>query len=715
MTRRGKQKVSGLWSQTDALHKKICRGLKRAKPSGLTELLGECQAVAIDTGNYIESYASEDVEALVHVLEQYCEQVYQISLSLTAPPTCQADAVEAILEDYAKKIKKGIRDLKTRTEIVFLPYKMSMWDALESVWRAAVEDARCDVYVVPIPYCDRNEDGSVKEWHYEGGVFPVDVPITDYTKYSLKEHLPDIAYIHNPYDGYNLVTSVAPDYYSTELKKYVRKLVYVPYYYEGAVLSDNHNSLPSLNNMDYIVLSSEEGVRRAAKFQPLEKLLAFGSPKVDRMLSMDGYGMIPEEWKKLSEGRKVILYNVGLLPMLQGRYRSIEKMREVFNVFKERQDVLLWWRPHPLIKASLHRAAPELVGAYEELEKEFLLERIGIYDTGADSNLAVASADAFIGDYSSMIYMFGVTGKPVFYLNQRVLADRAKHSDIAQMLDFEIDGDGNLRFVSEPHGQICRFLVKTGEMEVLGPKTVESSAWQEAAGCQDEAFVWSVAKDGQGITRQKIGTDETETFCGFPEGFYPFVSAFAGGCSAFSFWIMMKEWIYLFPGTANMILKVHRESGEIRPCDLSLPYLEGQRKGTEFTWASNYVCVKKYDEHTIAAVTAYDYSILMIDTRTDEVKRYENRLSAEDGQRYRRAPLEKAVLWGGQTPYVVCEDGLSCCLSDFLDDLGREGAWSKEKQIASFRGYTNNLDGTCGAKVHQYVMEKLEEENNAAI
>ena len=53
-------------------------------------------------------------------------------------------------------------------EAVFLPYKASMWDSLESVWRAAWEDPDCDAYVIPIPYYDRNPDRSLGELHYEG-------------------------------------------------------------------------------------------------------------------------------------------------------------------------------------------------------------------------------------------------------------------------------------------------------------------------------------------------------------------------------------------------------------------------------------------------------------------------------------------------------------------------------------------------------------------
>ena len=55
-----------------------------------------------------------------------------------------------------------------KKEMVFLPYKASMWDSLESVWKAADEDKEhCIAYVMPIPYADLTSEHTVAEWHCE--------------------------------------------------------------------------------------------------------------------------------------------------------------------------------------------------------------------------------------------------------------------------------------------------------------------------------------------------------------------------------------------------------------------------------------------------------------------------------------------------------------------------------------------------------------------
>ena len=63
-------------------------------------------------------------------------------------------------------------------------------DSLESVWKAAEEDEYCDAYVVPIPYYDKNPDGSFREIHYEGNQYPSYVPITSYEDYDIKSNVP---------------------------------------------------------------------------------------------------------------------------------------------------------------------------------------------------------------------------------------------------------------------------------------------------------------------------------------------------------------------------------------------------------------------------------------------------------------------------------------------------------------------------------------------
>ena len=235
------------------------------------EILGNCQDGALQIGSLIETVEGEDC-AVIPKLEAYCELVFQVYEEIGEireagqdTESCQmthkmkvvqvedfagrkniekgqsvkterdievwADRIFADLQKQLSEISRSVKDdIPERLEILFLPYKASMWDSLESIWKAAYADESCDAYVVPIPYYDRNPDGSMGQYHYEGMEFPSYVPITSYSDYDLEKRRPDVIYIHNPYDDHNFVTSVDTAYYSSELKKYTDLLVYIPYY-----------------------------------------------------------------------------------------------------------------------------------------------------------------------------------------------------------------------------------------------------------------------------------------------------------------------------------------------------------------------------------------------------------------------------------------------------------------------------------------------------
>ena len=109
---------------------------------------------------------------------------------------CIRDRIYDELTELGSRIQSEIPDDKR--EVIFLPYKAAMWDALESVWMAACKDDTCIVHVIPIPYFDKNPDGTLGNMHYEGAEYPNYVTITSWEKYDLEEQKPDIAYVHNP-------------------------------------------------------------------------------------------------------------------------------------------------------------------------------------------------------------------------------------------------------------------------------------------------------------------------------------------------------------------------------------------------------------------------------------------------------------------------------------------------------------------------------------
>ena len=220
MRKAQKRQVEEIIRQMEEAHDEMKRCMEKGIAAQAGELLADCQNAAIAIGTLIEDTEGEGHPA-VTVLEEYCELVYQIHECLLSDSSVNTNKIYRSLRQKLIKASAVIRnDIKVRTEAVFLPYKASMWDSLESVWKAAEADPGCDAYVIPIPYFDKNPDGSFKEEHYEGDQYPDYVTVTRYDAFDFGKHMPDVIYIHNGYDDWNLITSVHPDFYSRNLKKY---------------------------------------------------------------------------------------------------------------------------------------------------------------------------------------------------------------------------------------------------------------------------------------------------------------------------------------------------------------------------------------------------------------------------------------------------------------------------------------------------------------
>lgn len=427
-------------------NKKIRSVVERNGQTALAlELLAQCQEGAISLGNMIEKLEGENT-ATIRLLEDYCELVYQYHEKLLQELPVDAGVEYEILKKSINGVESSVRnDISVRKEVVFLPYKASMWDSLESVWKAADADPNCDAYVIPIPYYDKAPDGSFKEMHYEGGLYPKDVPIVWYEDYDFAERRPDVVFFHNIYDDNNRVTSVHPDFYSWKLKQNTEKLVYIPY---GLAVfnSEDKTKIRHFENgcvifaklkADKIILQSEavrqiyiDGMSKkfGKKSRKIweEKMLGIGSPKLDKVLgTRREYLEIPEEWLKVickADGswRKIVFYNTSIGSLLEQDRKMLAKMRAVFKIFKEnREDLVLLWRPHPLIEATISSMRPHLWTAYQEILREYREEGWGIYDDTADLVRAVVLCNAYYGDPSSVVELCEAGGKSVLYQDEK--------------------------------------------------------------------------------------------------------------------------------------------------------------------------------------------------------------------------------------------------------------------------------------------------------
>jgi len=463
------------------------------------DVIVQCQESAIQIGNNIEEIEGEGTY-VVKLLEEYCELIYQVSVALSNQQKTNKilRRTTNILTKISDCINYDLHD--TEKEIVFFTYKAAMWDSLESVWRAVKEDGNSDCYVIPIPYYDKNADGTLGQMHYEDGEYPEYVHLTSWQQYNVAQRHPDVVFINNPYDAHNFVTSVHPDYYAKELIKYTEMLIYIPYF----VCLDDVPRHFCVNagtiHADKVIVQSEE-VRRTyiEEFHKLEienncvgkfgkaeeKFLALGSPKFDKVINTKKEDIVvQDDWNKLiynQDGtqKKVILYNTSIASLLSAKVEYLNKLKCVLKIFEERKDVVLLWRPHPLSEATCLSMRPELLEEYQEIIRQYMQSNYGIYDASSDVNRAMAISDGYYGDMSSLVACYGVIGKPFLIQNVQSLSGEENKS-----LNFEdcLIENNSMWFAATNYNGLFKYNITSDKTEFMGKFPNEDSSGERLYG-----------------------------------------------------------------------------------------------------------------------------------------------------------------------------------------------------------------------------------------
>ena len=449
MRKHVKRDLLEIIKQLEMANETISKKIRVLSQGQATSFLTECQQSALMIGNRIDEDEGEGTRT-VTLLEQYCEEIYSLCVNWDGGQAVEKGVkhIKRLLCKISDSIRYELPDSKM--EVVFLPYKASMWDSLESVWMAARDDENCDEYVIPIPYFDKNPDGSFADMHYEGDLYPDYVPITGYDDYDFEKRHPDVIYIHNPYDGWNSVTSVHPFFYSSNLKQYTEKLVYIPYFVLPEINPDDEEAVkrvehfctvPGVLYADEVIVQSEAirqvyikvlrkylGEEKIKSLHIEDRISGTGSPKTDKVTrTLKSEVKLPEEWERLIKkpdgGRKkIVLYNTSIANFLNQNEKMLAKLKDVLCTFKENQEeIILLWRPHPLLEVTLKTMRPELLQEYKDIVKQYKEENWGIFDDTADLNRAIVISDAYYGDNSSLVPLYQVTGKPIMIQNPNVL------------------------------------------------------------------------------------------------------------------------------------------------------------------------------------------------------------------------------------------------------------------------------------------------------
>lgn len=405
-------------------------------------LLIQCQNEAIKVGTMIEDAKGEGF-VTVKYIEEYCEELYSIYVQLSQKNEVSGKQVYEILTMYLKIIWDSVKnDFQTRKEIVFMPWKTSSWNSMESIWRAANEDPDCDVYVIPIPYYYKNPDGSFKELYYDGANYPEDVVICDVNEYNIASRQPDMIFINNPFDECDYTTSVPPIFYAKNLRKYTDKLVYIPYFKLDEIDIVDQKSIqgmkyfavvPGVICADEVIVQSEPMKRRyievlvshcgeETKSLWEDRIHGLGSPIIDGCRASEKKrAKLPEEWRRLmtkKDGsyKRVILYGTNISSFLVHGEQMLKKMKDIFELFKRnKNDVVLIYRPEFTDEEIADIMDPLLRERYQSLIAQYQKEGWGIYDDKYHPDELISVSDAYYGTPGGIAVRCRKRGMPVMF------------------------------------------------------------------------------------------------------------------------------------------------------------------------------------------------------------------------------------------------------------------------------------------------------------
>jgi hypothetical protein len=371
---------------------------------------------------YLESASvrrmARDILAAVPLLdapgyERAREEIARTLERLLSVADADTTAAEQELIGQLRALKQRLlADPNITYTVVFMPYNASMWDSLHTIWAAAQADPRVEAIVVPIPYAERLADGSAGAWHVHTDDLPAEVPVTPYTEFDLPATHPEVIYVHNPYDGNNRVTTVAPQFYSAELRPHTDLLVYVPYYVGAIPPGEHMYASPSFELFDKVIVQSEELDQPVIERWTSNKVVPLGSPKFDYVRTPGS--PLPADWARKMSGRTSLLQVTSLSTLLGAdRQAVMRKLNEVLDVVQDSEDLMLWWRPHPLERATITSMVPDIAPLHTAYEERAGRSERVIVDTSMDLQRAIRNTHAYYGQWSSIVELFGFTGKPV--------------------------------------------------------------------------------------------------------------------------------------------------------------------------------------------------------------------------------------------------------------------------------------------------------------
>ena len=180
------------------------------------------------------------------------------------------------------------------------------------------------------------------------------------------------------------------------------------------------------------------------------------------------------------------------------------------------------------------------------------------------------------------------------------------------------------------------------------------------------------------------------------------------------FWGMwpVAEKLWIFPRFANMVVEFDPATGQMREAPLKLSHTLAERKEGIYKQqvpfnAAFWLDLKPDWWQTwpdrLGLMDSFDRSLLFVDRRTGQVTPHPACYIREDLARDMSAGLEFKDR-PGISPFAASEGGPWNGLGDFIAYVSA-GRHEIAPEQAAYAAILNNADGTCGQKIHEYILQ----------
>ncbi len=378
------------------------------------EVLGNCQNLAIELGTGIEKIYGDDCSEVISELESYCEDLYQISMNLTD------NSIQDNIDDLEIRIKRvdELYRLLRHKDIIFIVYRKKDWNSLESLYRDYKQDNNDNVYIMPIPYYEKDWKGNLSNERLETEWIPSDAHVLDYKEYNFSKCASTI-FITNPFDMYGSEISVHPFFYSTNLKKYADILIYVHTFgtrvfkesEKARVNAKRYIVSPGVQNADLVFVPNES--ERELYIDILSENGFKNDELIEKIIVRED---ITEKVNNYSAEKRLIFYT-GFSDIYTNKEVVLDKIERVLNIFNEQKnEIEIIWIVDEEMDKNMEEFCRDILPKYNELKYYFISQGIGKYIMMED-NEAIEGATAYYGARGYYMNRLAFEKKPVMIWN----------------------------------------------------------------------------------------------------------------------------------------------------------------------------------------------------------------------------------------------------------------------------------------------------------